>query len=154
MVNATIDNIYICSSAVPFQLMRLPDFTKTYCKASAATAEAAAEWKHKASAFSRISFPERELSKKRKAFFFLHCFCCHCYSGGVNNHRRITITRNRHRPWRMGFTTSTTRLRRPRLRAAELEAERLISVASMEYESSDDNLHFKSKPSRYKASPP
>ncbi|KAM1309758.1 hypothetical protein ACFX13_006571 [Malus domestica] len=122
--------------------------------ASAATAKAAAEWKHKASAFSRISFPKREVSKKRKAFFFLHCFCCHCYYGGGDNRRHITITRSHHCPWRMDSTTSTTRLQRPRLRAAELEAERLISVASMEYESSDDDQHFKRKPSRYKSSPP
>ncbi|CAN6711646.1 unnamed protein product [Malus baccata var. baccata] len=108
-----------------------------------------AEWKHKASTFSCISFLEREVSKKRKTFFFLHCFCCHCYSSEGDNCRRITITRSRHRPWQMGSTTSTSRLRRPRRRATKLEVERLISATSMEYESSDDDRHFKRKPSRF-----
>ncbi|KAM1457366.1 hypothetical protein ACFX13_035414 [Malus domestica] len=110
--------------------------------------KAAAEWKHKASMFSRISFPEKEVSKKWKAFFFLHYFCCHCYFSGGDNCRRITITRSRHRLWRMGSTTSTSRLRQPRLRAMELKAERLISAASMEYKSSDDDRHLKRKPSQ------
>ncbi|TQD81096.1 hypothetical protein C1H46_033345 [Malus baccata] len=110
--------------------------------------KAVAEWKHKASMFYRISFPEREVSKKWKAFFFLHYFYYHCYFGNGDNRRRITITRSRHHLWRMGSTTSNSRLRQPRLRAMELKAERLISAASMEYESSDNDRHFKRKSSR------
>ncbi|CAN6698088.1 unnamed protein product [Malus baccata var. baccata] len=86
---------------------------------STGTKKAAAEWKHKASTFSLISFPKREVSKQRKAFFFLHCFCCHCYSGSRDNRQRITITRSHHCP----------------------------CATSMEYESSDDDRHFNRKPS-------
>ncbi|KAK7265950.1 hypothetical protein RJT34_33576 [Clitoria ternatea] len=94
--------------------------------AAAAAAAAAADRKQKASVFSRISFPaEEEAHKKRKV----------SASSGAEA-TGVAIGGGSGAPVSNGY----------------YEGRKSSSVA--DYESSDDERHFKRRPSRYEASPP
>ncbi|KAE9597463.1 putative transcription factor interactor and regulator CCHC(Zn) family [Lupinus albus] len=106
--------------------------TKTATSTAAEAAAAAADRKHKASVFSRISFPsEEEVSKKRKI-----------------------STATLESP--VATTTSTASVSAASLKAPVSDGHYGVSRKSnnMDYESSDDERHFKRRPSRYESSPP
>ncbi|XP_065857817.1 E3 ubiquitin ligase PARAQUAT TOLERANCE 3-like [Euphorbia lathyris] len=111
--------------------------------AAAAAAAAAAERKAKASVFSRISFPEAELlAKKRKL-----SSSSEAAAGGPaasSGHHKSSSSANGYYD---DYTSSS-------LKAPTTTAGRKSSSTPMDYESSDDDRHFKRKPSRYEPSPP
>ncbi|CAL0313751.1 unnamed protein product [Lupinus luteus] len=111
-----------------------PPLTKTTTStaAEAAAAAAAADRKHKTSVFSRISFPpEEEVSKKRKI-----------------------STATMESP--VATTTATASVSAASHKAPVTNGHYGVSRKSnnMDYESSDDERHFKRRPSRYEPSPP
>ncbi|GAB2252437.1 hypothetical protein Droror1_Dr00005284 [Drosera rotundifolia] len=96
---------------------------------SAAAAAAAAERKHKASVFSRISFPAEEPNKKRKVSSSSSAELKalskeHDAGGSSSHHHRSTA------------------------------AAVIAASDGYQEESSDDDRHFKRRPSRYEPSPP
>ncbi|OIV94074.1 hypothetical protein TanjilG_05454 [Lupinus angustifolius] len=102
---------------------------------SSIAAAAAAERKHKTSVFSRISFSsEEEVSKKRKVSTAPS-------STTVTPSAVATAT----------ASASTASLKAPISNSYYGSSRKSNSV---DYESSDDERHFKRRPSRYEASPP
>ncbi|XP_021901719.1 E3 ubiquitin ligase PQT3-like [Carica papaya] len=100
----------------------------------AAAAAAAADKKHKASVFSRISFPEEEpTGKKRK----LSSSEAAVASGSGHQNKAAS------NGYYDGKPASTT--------GASLGGKK---SSAGDYDSSDDERHFKRKPSRYEPSPP
>ncbi|KAM1584444.1 hypothetical protein ACFX1Z_037422 [Malus domestica] len=125
--------------------------------AAAAEAAAAAERKHKASVFSRISFPEGEVSKKRKASSSSTASAtapspaAEDTKPSAHHHHKESSSSSLANGFYDDYKSSST------AKAASSgtgSRKTMISAASMEYESSDDDRHFKRKPSRYEASPP
>ncbi|XP_059440781.1 E3 ubiquitin ligase PQT3-like isoform X2 [Corylus avellana] len=104
----------------------------------AAATAAAAERKHKLSVFSRISFPAEEVSKKRKvsssseAPLATHHQKASANGGSYDDYKSAST--------KAASVTSGTAGRK--------------SSSGVDYESSDDDRHFKRKPSRYEPSPP
>ncbi|KAF7810115.1 E3 ubiquitin ligase PQT3-like isoform X1 [Senna tora] len=98
--------------------------SSTTSAAAAAAAAAAAERKHKASVFSRISFPEGEVSKKRKMS-----------TSSSTEPAGATVTSSHHKAASNGYYDDYK------------------SKSSVDYESSDEERHFKRRPSRYEPSP-
>ncbi|XP_058764496.1 E3 ubiquitin ligase PQT3-like [Vicia villosa] len=93
---------------------------------AAAAAAAAAERKHKASVFTRISFPSEEEAAAKK--------------------RKLSTT---------SVTESSTAIASASAAPSHSYYEGKKSNADMDdYESSDDERHFKRRPSRYEPSPP
>lgn len=105
--------------------------------AAAVAAAAAADRKQKASVFSRISFPELELSKKRKLS---------SSSEPPTAHHKVSSSSNGYYDdQRSSSTVKATSVSTAGARK---------SSSTVDYESSDDERHFKRKPSRYEPSPP
>ncbi|KAM7525527.1 hypothetical protein LguiA_015429 [Lonicera macranthoides] len=105
---------------------------------SAAAVAANADRKSKASVFSRISFPEREEassgaggSKKRKI-------------ASLSEPLSADVDHHGHRVVANGY-------REDHHKSASITRK---SAAVVEYESSDEDRHFKRRPSRYESSPP
>ncbi|KAK7330783.1 hypothetical protein VNO77_24983 [Canavalia gladiata] len=97
--------------------------------AAAAAAAAALDRKQKASVFSRISFPaEEEVSKKRK------------------------VTPSTTEPAATATTASASSAHLKTVSNGYYEGRKSNTV--VDYESSDDERHFKRRPSRYEPSPP
>ncbi|KNA19128.1 hypothetical protein SOVF_064550 isoform B [Spinacia oleracea] len=93
--------------------------------------------KHKASVFSRISFPEEEPSKKRKVS---------AEPKTKTKTKHVSKDQDSHQHNKVVVSNSTGN-------GYHHDTEKK-SVAAMDYESSDDERHFKRKPSRYEPSPP
>ncbi|KAK9716343.1 hypothetical protein RND81_06G227100 [Saponaria officinalis] len=110
--------------------------------AEAAAAQAALDKKHKASVFSRISFPEEEPApKKRKVSSEPKPKSSKSVSkdhdapgSGSGHHKSSSVANGYHHH--------------------DHESVKKSVAAAMDYESSDDERHFKRKPSRYEPSPP
>ncbi|TQE05443.1 hypothetical protein C1H46_008945 [Malus baccata] len=125
--------------------------------AAAAEAAAAAERKHKASVFSRISFPEGEVSKKRKASSSSTASAAapspaaeDTKPSAHHHHKELSSSSLANGFYDEYKSSSTAKA----ACSGTGSRKTMISAASMEYESSDDDRHFKRKPSRYEASPP
>lgn len=104
---------------------------------SSISSAAAADRKQKASVFSRISFPEGELSKKRKLS---------SPSEPPTAHHKVSSSSNGYYDEQKSSST---------VKAASGSTAGTRKVGSaVDYESSDDERHFKRKPSRYEPSPP
>ncbi|KAH9607123.1 hypothetical protein KSS87_005051 [Heliosperma pusillum] len=118
----------------------------TAAEAAAAAAQAALDKKHKASVFSRISFPEEELPKKRKVSDEPKP---KSKSAAKDHDTGGSGSGSGHHHQKRSATTSSTANG-----YHDHESVKKSVVAAMEYESSDDERHFKRKPSRYEPSPP
>ncbi|XP_037494119.1 E3 ubiquitin ligase PARAQUAT TOLERANCE 3 isoform X2 [Jatropha curcas] len=110
-----------------------------------ASAATIADRKSKASVFSRISFPEGETTtKKRKVSSSGEATAtAACGPPSSSTHHKSSSLANGH------YDSSS--------KAASVSAGgggKKGSTAVMDYESSDDERHFKRKPSRYEPSPP
>ncbi|KAG5028329.1 hypothetical protein JHK87_011843 [Glycine soja] len=106
---------------------------KASSTASAAAAAAAADRKQKASVFSRISFPaEEELPKKRK----------------------VTASSTTEPAAAAAAAAPTASSAHLKTMSNGYYEGRKSSSAVADYESSDDERHFKRRPSRYEPSPP
>ena len=112
--------------------------TKT-SSAAAATAASAAERKHKASVFSRISFPEGEVIKKRK----LSSSSAEAGTASVSTAHHKAASNGYYEDYKSGS-----------LKTVPANSAGRKSSAVPDYESSDDERHFKRRPSRYEPSPP
>ncbi|KAF2313107.1 hypothetical protein GH714_009294 [Hevea brasiliensis] len=103
--------------------------------------------KQKASVFSRISFPEEELTtKKRKLSSSGEAPAA--VAGGpsaTSAHHKSSSSANGYHESSSVKVTSVS---------AGGGGKKNSSAAAMDYESSDDERHFKRKPSRYEPSPP
>ncbi|KAH9777164.1 E3 ubiquitin ligase PQT3-like [Citrus sinensis] len=119
-----------------------PPTTTTSSKPTS-TAAAGADKKHKGSVFSRISFPEEEAAaaaaKKRKISI---SSSSEAVVSGVSGHQKLpTNTNGYYDDYKSSSSHSAKALKTAASRGAD-------------YESSDDDRHFKRKPSRYEPSPP
>ncbi|EEF31732.1 E3 ubiquitin ligase PQT3-like isoform X2 [Ricinus communis] len=101
----------------------------------------AAERKHKASVFSRISFPEGGETKKRK----VSSPSSSGEAAGGHQHKSSSTVYNNGTVKAASVSTSGGGGGRKSSSGA---------AAAVDYESSDDERHFKRKPSRYEPSPP
>ncbi|XP_059657589.1 E3 ubiquitin ligase PARAQUAT TOLERANCE 3-like isoform X2 [Cornus florida] len=111
------------------------------------TTTTAADRKQKASVFSRISFPEEEAaaaaaaaSKKRK----LSSEALVSASASSGHHKATS------NGYHEDYKTSSSSLKKP----APAATSRKSASVAVDYDSSDDERHFKRRPSRYEASPP
>ncbi|XP_074268931.1 E3 ubiquitin ligase PQT3-like [Silene latifolia] len=118
----------------------------TAAESAAAAAQAAIDKKHKASVFSRISFPEEELPKKRKVSDEPKP---KSKSAGKDHETGGSGSGSGHHHQKRTATTSSMANG-----YHDHETVKKSVMAAMEYESSDDERHFKRKPSRYEPSPP
>ncbi|XP_057977019.1 E3 ubiquitin ligase PARAQUAT TOLERANCE 3-like isoform X2 [Malania oleifera] len=108
--------------------------------ATEAASKSAADRKQKASVFSRISFPAEEaLSKKRK----LPSSTEAPGSSASSAHNHRSLSNGYHEEWKPSSTAKAV----PSSGGAGKRG-------AADYESSDDERHFKRKPSRYEPSPP
>ncbi|ONI06527.1 hypothetical protein PRUPE_5G066400 [Prunus persica] len=126
--------------------------SSTASAAAAAAAAAAAERKHKASVFSRISFPEGEVSKKRARAASPSATEDNKPSS-AHHHKESSSSLANGSVYDEYKTTSSSTAKAGSGGNGSRKAM-VSAAASMEYESSDDDRHFKRKPSRYEASPP
>ncbi|XP_030502982.2 E3 ubiquitin ligase PARAQUAT TOLERANCE 3 isoform X1 [Cannabis sativa] len=121
---------------------------------SAAALEAAAaalDRKNKASVFSRISFPEGEVSKKRK-LSSSPAKDTGGSGGGASvssTHHKTASSNGYYEDHHHKSSSSSVKAA-----AAAVSGGGRKSAGSMDYESSDEDRHFKRKPSRYEPSPP
>ncbi|CAN1333667.1 E3 ubiquitin ligase PQT3-like [Linum perenne] len=106
----------------------------TASDAAAAAAAEAAERKRKASVFSRISFPEGEAAKKKKSS-----------SSSTTVEAASTVGKS---------SSSAANGYHEKKSASGTTTRKSSSIATADYESSDEDRHFKRKPSRYEPSPP
>ncbi|KAJ6711768.1 RETINOBLASTOMA-BINDING PROTEIN 6 [Salix purpurea] len=108
------------------------------------TSTTATDSKHKASVFSRISFPAEgePTSKKRKVSSSSVAPSAGGGPASSAHHKSSSPVNNGYYD---GFKSSSVKARTSSSSAA---------AAAMDYESSDDDRHFKRKPSRYEPSPP
>lgn len=90
--------------------------------------------KHKASVFSRISFPDEEPSKKRKV-------------SAEPKLKPVSKDHDAHHHKAVASSSVANGYHHD-------TGKKSVATASMDYESSDDERHFKRKPSRYEPSPP
>ncbi|XP_038687657.1 E3 ubiquitin ligase PARAQUAT TOLERANCE 3 isoform X2 [Tripterygium wilfordii] len=111
----------------------------THTESAAAAAAAAADRKQKASVFSRISFPEGEAAKKRK----------HSSSSDIAAASGANASNHKSSAAYEDYKAS-----KAVALASSAGGRKNTSVATADYESSDDERHFKRKPSRYEPSPP
>lgn len=125
--------------------------------AAAAAAAAALDRKHKASVFSRISFPEGEAaSKKRKVSSSSSApssAAMEAAGGGAStaaHHHHHKATANGYYDDHKSSSSSSMKA----AVAVTLTSGGGRKSHSVEYDSSDDDRHFKRKPSRYEPSPP
>ncbi|XP_022718931.1 E3 ubiquitin ligase PQT3-like isoform X2 [Durio zibethinus] len=111
--------------------------SETVTKVASPTTAAAMDKKQKASVFSRVSFPE-ELSKKRKLS------------------SDAPASSGHHKPSTNGYNDDykTTSAARKAVSATSAGSRKRISSNAVDYECSDDDRHFKRKPSRYESSSP
>lgn len=114
---------------------RRSDASRPPAPSSATTdaSKSAADRKHKASVFSRISFPEEEVSKKRKI-----SSSTENRSSAYDDHEAPGASAS------VGVAAAATHHR--------ATSNGYKSV--IDHDSSDDDRHFKRKPSRYEPSPP
>ncbi|KAF5477513.1 hypothetical protein F2P56_004146 [Juglans regia] len=108
--------------------------------AKAAATAAAADRKQKASVFSRISFPPEEVSKKRKLSSSTEAPPGKASANGYYDDYKSTSTKGAASVTSGGGGGGGGSGRK--------------SSSAVEYESSDEDRHFKRKPSRYEPSPP
>ncbi|KAH1074990.1 hypothetical protein J1N35_027318 [Gossypium stocksii] len=106
-------------------------------KATSSTATAGTDKKPKASVFSRISFPEEEISKKKRKIS-----------------SDAPASSGHHKPSSNGYDYKTSSSARPVSATSSGGGRKSSSSNAVDYESSDDDRHFKRKPSRYESSPP
>ncbi|GFP84404.1 protein mpe1 [Phtheirospermum japonicum] len=94
-----------------------------------------ADKKPKASVFSRISFPENDSSapKKRK-------LSSEVPAAGSSCHRATSLSNGHHEEHKVGLGSR--------------KSGAPITAPSVDHDSSDDEKHFKRRPSRYNSSPP
>ncbi|KAI9110999.1 hypothetical protein K1719_017874 [Acacia pycnantha] len=111
--------------------------SKTSSAAAAAAAAAAADRKLKASVFSRISFPEGEVSKKRKLATSSSAEPAAGSMAPAHHKSGSNGYYDGYKSSGLGKAISTGGGRKK----------------SVDYESSDDERHFKRRPSRYEPSP-
>uniref|UniRef100_A0A2P2MI11 DWNN domain-containing protein n=1 Tax=Rhizophora mucronata TaxID=61149 RepID=A0A2P2MI11_RHIMU len=118
----------------------------------AAAAAAAADRKHKASVFSRISFPveEEPTTKKRKVSSSTEAAVGGGSTSSSVNHHKPSSSANGyyevvHQPSTVKAAVSSGTVG---------GGKKSSGSAALDYESSDDDRHFKRKPSRYEPSPP
>ncbi|XP_007039787.2 PREDICTED: E3 ubiquitin-protein ligase RBBP6 isoform X2 [Theobroma cacao] len=111
---------------------------ETATKATLMATTAAMDKKQKGSVFSRISFPEGEVSKKRKLS------------------SDAPISSGHHKPSSNGYYDDykTSSAATKAVSATSGGVRKSTSSNAVDYESSDDDRHFKRKPSRYESSPP
>uniref|UniRef100_A0A9I9D6V8 DWNN domain-containing protein n=1 Tax=Cucumis melo TaxID=3656 RepID=A0A9I9D6V8_CUCME len=107
-------------------------------------ASAAADRKQKMSVFSRISFPEEESIKKRKLSSSKEAPPND--SGASATHHKSSSSNGYYDDYKPKAATTMVTSSRGRSSAT--------SATSLDCESSDDDRHFKRKPSRYEPSPP
>ncbi|PPS11842.1 hypothetical protein GOBAR_AA08800 [Gossypium barbadense] len=93
--------------------------------------------KPKASVFSRISFPEEEISKKKRKIS-----------------SDAPASSGHHKPSSNGYDYKTSSSAKPVSATSSGGGRKSSSSNAVDYESSDDDRHFKRKPSRYESSPP
>ncbi|KAB2054006.1 hypothetical protein ES319_A12G225600v1 [Gossypium barbadense] len=106
-------------------------------KATSSTATAGTDKKPKASVFSRISFPEEEISKKKRKIS-----------------SDAPASSGHHKPSSNGYDYKTSSSAKPVSATSSGGGRKSSSSNAVDYESSDDDRHFKRKPSRYESSPP
>ncbi|GAB4835008.1 hypothetical protein Ancab_033275 [Ancistrocladus abbreviatus] len=118
----------------------------TSTSTAAAAAAVAAERKRKASVFSRISFPDGEASKKRKVS------SAEAKPASKDHDARGSVASSGHHHRR----TSTSVGGGSAINGYHNEYSKASSgrKTAVDCESSDDDRHFKRKPSRYEPSPP
>uniref|UniRef100_A0A803LTA1 DWNN domain-containing protein n=1 Tax=Chenopodium quinoa TaxID=63459 RepID=A0A803LTA1_CHEQI len=90
--------------------------------------------KHKASVFSRISFPDEEVTKKQKV-------------SAEPKPKPISKDHDAHHHKAVASSSTANGHHHD-------AGKKSVAAAAMDYESSDDERHFKRKPSRYEPSPP
>ncbi|XP_017637722.1 E3 ubiquitin ligase PARAQUAT TOLERANCE 3-like isoform X1 [Gossypium arboreum] len=105
-------------------------------KATSSTATAGTDKKPKASVFSRISFPEEEISKKKRKIS-----------------SDAPASSGHHKPSSNGYDYKTSSSAKPVSATSSGGGRKSSSSNAVDYESSDDDRHFKRKPSRYESSP-
>ncbi|KAF2299075.1 hypothetical protein GH714_030409 [Hevea brasiliensis] len=110
---------------------------------------AIADRKQKASVFSRISFPEEELAKKKRKLSSSGEAPVAVAGGSSasSDHHKSSSTANGYYDDYNSSSVKATSV------SASGGGKKSNSSAAMDYESSDDERHFKRKPSRYEASP-
>ncbi|XP_062073955.1 E3 ubiquitin ligase PQT3-like isoform X2 [Humulus lupulus] len=126
-----------------------PPASSASASAAALEAAAALDRKNKASVFSRISFPEGEVSKKRKLSSSPANETCGAATAAASSTHHKTASSNGYYDDHHKSSSSSLKAA-----AAVISGGGRKSAASMDYESSDDDRHFKRKPSRYEPSPP
>ncbi|EXC02116.1 E3 ubiquitin-protein ligase RBBP6 [Morus notabilis] len=118
------------------------------------SAAAALDRKHKASVFSRISFPEGEAASKKRKVSSSSAPSAAVEAAGVG--ASASSAAHHHKATANGYYDDH------KSSSSSMKAAAAASVTSgggrksrsVEYESSDDERHFKRKPSRYEPSPP
>lgn len=119
---------------------------------TAAAAAATLDCKHKASVFSQMSFPEEATNKKRKVLS--SSMAASATKGGASTslgHHHKAMSNGYYRYYDESYKGSSKAVA-----AMKSGGERGSSIAACgaEYELSDEDRHFKRKPSRYKPSLP
>ncbi|KAJ7952532.1 DWNN domain, A CCHC-type zinc finger protein [Quillaja saponaria] len=115
--------------------------TKASSTAAAAAAAAAAAERKKASVFSRISFPEGEVNKKRKLSTPTEGAGASASASASSAHHKST-SNGYYDDYKSGSLKGVPSGGGGR------------KSSTVDYESSDDERHFKRRPSRYEPSPP
>ncbi|PKI41548.1 hypothetical protein CRG98_038059 [Punica granatum] len=121
--------------------------TPSSSAAAAAAAAAALDRKQKASVFSRISFPENEPTKKRKVSSSSSAEPPPVGGSGSHHHKASSASNGY-------YDDPKSSSVKPMSTSVSGSGGRKASSSQVDYESSDDERHFKRKPSRYEPSPP
>ncbi|PON43170.1 zinc finger protein [Parasponia andersonii] len=128
-----------------------PSVSATASAAAAAAAAAALDRKQKASVFSRISFPEGEATKKRKLSSSSPANEMTTGASVSSTHHKAAASNGYYDDHHKSSSSSM----KAAAAATSGGGRKSGSAAdTMDYESSDDDRHFKRKPSRYEPSPP
>ncbi|GMJ00413.1 hypothetical protein like AT5G47430 [Hibiscus trionum] len=106
-------------------------------KLTSTTTASGTDKKSKRSVFARISFPEEEISKKKRKIS--------CDAPASSGH---------HKPSSNGYDYKTSSVSAKAVSTTSGDGRKSSSSNAVDYESSDDDRHFKRKPSRYESSPP
>ncbi|KAK8505599.1 hypothetical protein V6N12_038338 [Hibiscus sabdariffa] len=106
-------------------------------KLTSTTTTSGTDKKSKPSVFSRISFPEGEISKKK-----------------LKISSDATASSGHHKPSSNGYDCKTSSVPAKAVSTTGGGGRKSSSSNAVDYESSDDDRHFKRKPSRYESSPP